>query len=217
MLAAMAACARPTLVERGQATFKSFGCVKCHTIGYEGGTYGPDLTTIGFRKTKQWLDLWLKNPHGWRETTVMPNFNLNDDIRASLVAFLSEQKGQAWGKTPPWDAPELRGEPIQKGEVMFNKLGCIACHGLQGQGGYPNNNVVGGLIPPINRVFETFTKEELKTRIANGRKSDPADPNLPPPMIYMPAWKELLTDSEIDALVEYLFSLGPKAAGNDSW
>ena len=91
------ACAQSTPESRGQSTFTAFGCIKCHSIGHGGGVYGPDLTTIGFRKSKEWLDQWLHNPHEWKSTTVMPNFNLNDDIRADLVAYLSQQKGQAWG------------------------------------------------------------------------------------------------------------------------
>ena len=101
------ACAKTTPESRGEATFTAFGCIKCHNIGHGGGVYGPDLTLIGFRKSPEWLHQWIKNPHAWKSTTVMPDFNLNDAIRGDLVAYLSAQKGQAWGEARPWDAPEL--------------------------------------------------------------------------------------------------------------
>src|SRR5581483_8251550 len=73
----------------GKDYFTGFGCARCHTIAGKGGTYGPDLTFVGFRKRKEWLDLWLKDPHGWKAGTVMPNLHLSDQVRESLVAYLS--------------------------------------------------------------------------------------------------------------------------------
>ena len=216
LILSAAACARPDdPVARGEATFRAFGCVKCHNVGYGGGTYGPDLTFVGFRKTKDWLDLWLKNPHAWKNNTVMPNFHLPDDMRSDLVAFLSEQKGQAFGDVRPWDDPQLKKDLVARGEVIFNKAGCAGCHGVRGVGGYPNNNVVGGRIPTLTLVSQGYSKEELRARIANGKISDPADPSQPPPMIRMPVWKEKLKAEDLDALVEYLYSLAPKQAASE--
>lgn len=215
-LAALAACAQSTPESRGAATFQAFGCVKCHSVGYGGGAYGPDLTTVGFRKSREWLDTWLRNPHAWKDTTVMPNFNLNESIRGDLVAFLSQQKGQAWGGKRPWDAPELQGDLVKKGGVLFDKAGCVACHGQRGKGGLPNNNVIGGLIPPLEKVSEGYSKEELRARIANGRFSDPADPSQPPPMLFMPAWKDVLKDEDFTAVIEFLYSIAP-AKGADEF
>lgn len=217
----LAACGRTDdPVSRGQAAFYGFGCVRCHTVGHTGGVYGPDLTTVGFRKSAEWLDLWLKDPHAWRAATVMPHFNLNDAIRGDLVAYLSVQRGQAWGQARPWDAAELQSDKVRKGGVIFQKAGCVACHGLNGAGGYPNNNFVGGLIPALTKVVETYSRDELKQRITHGRKSDPADPSAPPPMIFMPPWKEVLKEADIEAVGDYVLTLhekAEKAAGGSEW
>jgi mono/diheme cytochrome c family protein len=201
----------------GEADFKGFGCVRCHRVGEEGGTYGPDLTFVGFRKSKDWLDLWLKNPHAWRAQTAMPNFHLPDEIRKDLVEYLSNQQGQAFGEKRPWDEAELQGDLVKKGEVIFNRAGCVACHGLRGAGGYPNNNAQGGKIPTLTLVADGYSKDELKDRIRKGKISDPADPSQPAPMIRMPPWGQKLKDSDIDALVEFLYSLRPKQAAAESW
>ncbi|MBI5629507.1 MAG: cytochrome c [Elusimicrobia bacterium] len=216
--AALAACQRASSPEaRGQAYFNALGCRQCHQVGAVGGSYGPNLTFIGFRKSPQWLDAWLKNPHSWRKQTVMPNFNLNQEMRAALVAYLSTQKGQAWEGGRPWNHPEILQDPLKRGEMIFNLAGCVACHAEKGRGGYPNNNVVGGLIPSLTKVAEGYSKEELEKKIAGGVFPAPADPNAPPPMIFMPKWAEVLKQDEISAVADYLISLAPKKGPTSEW
>jgi mono/diheme cytochrome c family protein len=216
LVAALSACGRQPEstdpVVRGERDFRGLGCAKCHMIGDTGNEWGPNLTLIGFRKSSDWLDTWLKNPHAWNMRTVMPNFNLNDATRTDLVAFLSAQKGQAWS-TYPWRTPEAMAmTPVKRGEFIFNKAGCVACHGQFGGGGYPNNNVAGGLIPSLTKVSEGYSKAELHTKIQNGAFSLLNDPKGEKPKIFMPKWGDQLKQDEIDALVEYLFTLMPHAA-----
>ncbi len=209
-----AACSRQVTltdpIARGQRNFVGLGCSQCHMIGDVGHEWGPNLTLVGFRKSPEWLDTWLKNPHTWNARTVMPNFNLSEGARKDLVAYLSAQKGGAWA-VYPWRTPEAKAlTSIQRGELIFNKAGCVACHGQFGHGGYPNNNVAGGVIPTLTLVSEGYTKAELHTKIHNGQVSIPADASAPKPMLFMPKWSEQLTPAEIDAVVEYLFTLKPK-------
>lgn len=202
---------------KGKALFAGMGCVQCHAIGGQGGTYGPDLTFVGFRKSPEWLAQWLENPHAWRPDTVMPKFNLTPESRQALVEFLSAQKGQGFDHAGrPWNAPELASNPAKRGEVLFDKTGCVACHAQGGRGNYPNNNVVGGLIPALAKVAEGYTKEELFQKIKNGVVSEPLDPSQPPPMIRMPPWGQVLKEDEIRAVVAYLFTLNKGAAGPSS-
>jgi mono/diheme cytochrome c family protein len=199
-------------VVRGERDFRGLGCAKCHMIGDTGNEWGPNLTLIGFRKSPDWLDTWLKNPHSWNMKTVMPNFNLSDATRADLVAYLSSQKGQAWA-VYPWRTPEAAAlKPAARGELIFNKAGCVACHGQFGGGGYPNNNVAGGLIPTLTKVSEGYSKAELHSKIQMGAFSLLNDPKGEKPKIFMPKWGDQLKPAEIDDLVEYLFSLMPHAA-----
>jgi|SRR5579883_1959809 len=214
---ALAACQSTSTdpVARGQADFNALGCVKCHAMGNEGGNWGPNLTFIGFRKSPQWLDQWLKNPHAWRQQTVMPNFHLDDGVRADLVAYLSAQKGQAWDQSGrPWNAPGLTG--VARGQELFNKAGCVACHSRNGEGGYPNNNVVGGHIPTLTKVAEGYSRPELIAKITNGvPQPASADPSQPAPMVYMPSWGKVLKQDEIEAVADYLISLDKGAPKSD--
>lgn len=205
-------------VARGKAYFVGLGCITCHRVGDKGGGQaGPDLTYIGFRKSPEWLDLWLKDPHSWKPGTSMPNFNLKEPVRQAIVAYMSTLKGDLYRQSPPWNEKSLMEDPVKRGEVIFNRVGCVGCHGAAGKGGYPNNNVVGGKIPSLTNVAEGYSKDELKERIRDGKTSDPADPAAPEPMIAMPAWKEVLKDDEIDALADYLYSLRPAPKKGDDW
>lgn len=202
---------------RGKAYFASFGCNSCHRIGNEGGTLGTDLTYVGFTRSPEWLDLWLKNPQNWKKNTLMPEFNLPDSVRKDLVSYLSTLKGELYRTNPPWNRAEWMNDAVKRGEAIFASVGCRGCHGEAGKGGYPNNNVHGGLIPSLTRVADGYSKDELKERIRKGIESIAKNPDQPPPMLRMPAWGEVLKEDELEALVEYLFSLRPPLKEEDAW
>jgi mono/diheme cytochrome c family protein len=213
----LTACGKPKdPVARGKAYFAGLGCITCHRVGERGGGQaGPDLTFVGFRKSPEWLDLWLQSPQKWKPGTSMPDFKLKPDVRSDIVAYMASLKGQDYQGKEPWNAAGVKDDPVKKGEVLFNKVGCVGCHGSLGAGGYPNNNVVGGKIPSLTFAADGYSKAELHERIAKGKKSDPENPSLPAPMIYMPAWEEKLSSEEIDALVDYVYSLKPQDSTSD--
>ena len=217
-LAAAPACAGDAKL--GKRYFEGFGCVKCHTVDGKGGEYGPDLTFIGFRKSQEWLDLWLKNPHAWKSSTVMPNFHLTDAVRGDIVEFLGTLKGEGYkGAKAPWTHPRFKDDAVARGKAVFDAAGCAGCHGRGGVGGYPNTNVVGKKIPALLLVSDGYSKDELKTRIRDGAKPLKEDPSGPTPMIEMPKWGTVLAEDDIAALADYLFSLKPKSAASakDEW
>ena len=66
-------------------------------------------------------------------------------------------------------------------------------------------------------MAESYTKQELKDKILNGVKQvDKLDPNGPTPPLYMPSFRGLISDDEIELLIGYLDSLLPKK-DKDSW
>lgn len=221
LVALLAACSQgpaPTGPGAGKAYFKQVGCASCHRVGSDGSATGPDLTFVGFRHTPEWLDLFLKDPQAWKPDTLMPNRRLPDEARKAIVEYLASLQGQ---DAPPgkrsWDEPSLLKDSVARGRVIYARAGCVACHGLGGQGGYPNNNVKGGQIPSLVKVADGYTKAELVAKIRRGVVPEKADPKGPEPLVRMPAWGQKLDDAELDALASYLLGLTPASSGSDGW
>jgi mono/diheme cytochrome c family protein len=194
--------------EDGAARFDAAGCRACHRVGPAGGDAGPDLTLVGVRRPRAWIENWLRSPRAWKHDTRMPDQGLSDGDRAALAGFLSAQKGQAWGGVPPW-ASVASG----KGRVVYVRAGCIACHGAAGRGGHPNPGAHGDAIPALAPLMGTYTAEELKAKIRNGVSPDGRDGLTP--AVVMPAWKDVLSGPEIDALTAYLLSLAESQPKSD--
>jgi mono/diheme cytochrome c family protein len=113
-------------------------------------------------------------------------------------------------------APETDDPQILAGWNVYTTKGCVFCHGPAGEGGVENPNAVGGLIPPLKEVAAGYNEAELKERILKGvLHIDQADPNGPPPPLYMPPWEGILTEEELNNVVAYLFSLAPEVEAWD--
>jgi nitric oxide reductase subunit C len=77
----------------GEAVFKSQGCSACHMIGGVGGTVGPDLTKVGSRKDKEWIEEQLRNPKTHNPNSIMPSYaKLPEKDRQDLADYLSGLK-----------------------------------------------------------------------------------------------------------------------------
>lgn len=200
----------------GKAYFTQVGCASCHRIGDEGAAVGPDLTMVGFRHSAAWLELWLENPAAWKPGTLMPNKQLSPAARSSIVAYMASLRGQDWPLAGrPWDAIS---EPSARGRMIYLRSGCVACHGPGGIGGYPNNNVAGGKIPSLANVSQTYTKAELVSKIKRGvPRSQKADSAGAEPLVWMPAWGDVLSDADINAVASYLLSLTSAEATKTDW
>lgn len=220
LVLAFSACAKSHSdpVARGRAAFASYDCKKCHVVAGVGGVLGPDLTYVGFRKSPEFLDVWLKDPRRWKADVSMPNFHFSDNVRADLVAYLGSLKGEGYAAAKPWASAELAGDPVKRGEEIYKRVGCITCHNKGGKGGYPNNNAVGGLVPALQLVADGFSKDELVKKIIEGvAHPASADPAQPAPLLAMPTWEKALNKEEVEAVADYLMSLKPKGASDGDW
>ncbi|MBI4064022.1 MAG: c-type cytochrome [Elusimicrobia bacterium] len=202
----------------GRGYYLNFNCNRCHRIGNSGGIDGPDLTMVGLRHSREWLDLWIKNPRAWKKDTVMLDLKVEDKTRQAIVEYLVSLKGEIFQQSGhPWDNARLTGDPVGRGQVIFERAGCAACHGKAGKGGFPNNNVIGGQIPSLTYAADGFTTEELKERIRRGRKPESADGAKPPALVEMPGWAGILKEKDIDDVAQYIFSLRPPKKKDDEW
>jgi mono/diheme cytochrome c family protein len=202
---------------RGEGAFKAYNCQRCHRVGPVGGDTGPDLTFVGFRKSADFLALWLKDPAAWEPRTLMPNFQMSERGRLDIAAYLATLRGAGFSPSEPapWQSAKAQADPLVKGALLYKHVGCVTCHGREGTGGYANNNVPGGKIPNLKKVAQTYSREELVEKIKIGvRHPAKADAAGPEPHLWMPAWGEVLSKDEIDALAQTLLSWS-KASGEN--
>lgn len=193
------------------ARFDAHGCRACHKVGYRGGNSGPDLTFVGHRRPKAWLEKWLASPRHVKADTLMPEQGLPAPDRALLADWLSRQRGSAWGDAEPWDGV---ADPAAKGALIYARAGCVACHGPAGRGGHPNPGAHGGVIPALGPLMGTYKADELKTKLKRGVVPEVHDG--PPAEVSMAGWEGLLDEPELDALTVYLLSLA-KDQPKEEW
>lgn len=107
---------------------------------------------------------------------------------------------------------------LARGREIYEKLACAACHGADGKSGAPNfNSQTGQQVPPVAFVADSFTKEELKQKIIKGvSKVEKLNPDGPVPPLYMPGYEAIISDSDLELLIDYLKSLMPKEQ-KESW
>ena len=100
---------------------------------------------------------------------------------------------------------------LDRGRQLYEKYSCIACHGGGGVGGVYNANAqTGGMINGVQRVAETYTKDDLTKKILDGVPVVPkGNPNGPNPPLAMPSYRGIIGVEEMRELVDYLFSLKP--------
>ena len=153
----------------------------------------------------------------------MPNYEFTDEeaqlLTALVLSFASEEGAEGRpipagfkvrSTTPPVKEP-VYAFPVERGKAVYQKYGCVGCHGFEGRGGVKNfNAVTGGEVPPLTYVAQGFTKDQLKNLIRVGRYPTKADPHGPTPPLWMPTWKEKISEEELDDLVEFLVSLYPQ-------
>ena len=120
---------------------------------------GPSLKEVRLKIHKEWLPVWIKDPHMWRPGTKMPTFRLDDkDVRA-IAAFI-------WQSGVTGDlAHQPPGDPV-KGKEAFETRGCMACHSM-GEG---DEKQGGTFAANLSRVGEKDNYDYLVRWIHNPRQ-----------------------------------------------
>jgi mono/diheme cytochrome c family protein len=136
---------RSTVVDRGEALVRQWGCRACHQIGGRGGNVGgafaedqspPSLDGIGQRFQAQWLERYLQYPEDqimrpWL-TARMPSYEMSPQERLDLVEyFLALDDVSAVHSSPPAGGRQ----DLLVGSLVFEILQCDRCHLNGGEDG----------------------------------------------------------------------------------
>ncbi|MBI4420902.1 MAG: cytochrome b N-terminal domain-containing protein [Gemmatimonadetes bacterium] len=82
----------------GRALFQSQQCNGCHMIRGNGGDAGPDLTTVGLRKSAGWMHSFIESPVRFHPDTRMPAYGppaLSHQEIEEIAQYLGSLRGGA--------------------------------------------------------------------------------------------------------------------------
>jgi ubiquinol-cytochrome c reductase cytochrome b subunit len=167
----------------GIGYYRQESCSVCHNLVSGPSKVGPNLATVGERKSATWMISHFKNPVQVIPGSNMPPIHLDDAQLNALAAFLL--------KLGPENAAALNRAPedVAEGAQIYLSNGCGNCHMVNGVG-----MKVG---PPLNGLSQRRSKGWVEKHFAN-------PPALSPGSI-MPPYK--FAPYDMDRIVQYLFSL----------
>ncbi|MDZ4684715.1 MAG: PA14 domain-containing protein [Planctomycetaceae bacterium] len=115
----------------GRELLKSVGCLACHEwqgLGQLPVFGGGKLDDVATRRTRAWLDQWLRDPAAVNRSHRMPVFKLTDAERQQIVSTLIGEH-----KFPRENAaPKITDELVNRGRQVIASARCVACHEISG-------------------------------------------------------------------------------------
>ncbi len=215
-----------SLALRGEQVARRLGCFGCHGPEGEGGVADPLLPAGGipgwaggilqsYAKDSQEIREWIldgvparlaKRPPEARPTGLVPMPPYRDLLSSEeleeLMAYVLA--------VAEWD--DGLPEAAYEGRALAHRLGCFGCHGPSGIGGMENPGSFKGVIPAwTGEWFADLVRDddELRAWILDGKiprfENDPlALHYLEGQRIQMPAYREHLSDAEVELLMAYV-------------
>jgi cytochrome c551/c552 len=137
------------------------------SLAREVKKFGPSLKEVRVKLRKEWIPVWLKNPHEFRPGTKMPVFRLEDDEIKAIAAFI-------WQSGIPGTLQQQPPGNAEHGKELFETRGCLGCHSM-GEG---DDKVGGDFAANLTRVGEKTNYNFLVRWVHNPRELTP-DPTAP--------------------------------------
>ncbi len=203
-------------VSPGRKIIDRNGCLSCHYIQGDGGLLGPPLDGIGSYRRKEHLVELLSGPKKKRPITtryprpeqLMQHVQLPRKDATAVADYLvslpdSDLETTGHGEeleyllpkgfkfTPADPSPSSR-----KGQVLFEKSGCLACHSLH------NAKRLG---PDLNGIGAFRSRSFIENRIATGAIVMHGGSPYKPSRYSMPPTK--LSTQETRQITDFLMTL----------
>lgn len=175
-------------------------CLGCHKLKGEGGTVGPDLTTVRERRSSAYIAAMVADPQRVVPGSAMPRTRMPESTRELITRYLAAQPGAAPENAPITASPPPAAAAVD-GATLYAKW-CAACHGSTGRGDGPNaaNLPVKPADHTSRDSMSTRPDDSLFDTIAAGGAVMNRSPR-------MPAFGGTLSAAEIRALVRQIRSL----------
>ena len=196
----------------GARAFSQFACAQCHGPRGDGSVSAdvPGLQAVASTLTTQQLTQIIEHGAGVSSDPTKPYMPVWKGVVSkgqinALVAYIKAGFPAVPG-TAVASVPTDQGDVVA-GMVLYDSFGCVNCHGPNGLGGVPNPASPDGTIPPLVGAdfHHEFNDQAIADVIRSGSVLGKA------PIVSMPHWGGILTDTEIHQLVAYIDSLTPNS------
>ncbi len=199
----------PPQVASGAHAFLQFACAQCHGDRGTGGVSAdvPALQQLAPNLTVDQLTSIIVHGAGVADNPdkpfmpvwkgVISTHQISDLVAYMQAGFPAVEGAQAAV------VPADQGDAVA-GAFLYQRFGCINCHGPNGLGGVPNPLSPDKSIPPlVGADFHAeFSDKAITQIIRDGSVLGKA------PIVSMPHWGTILTDQQIAQLVTYIDTLG---------
>jgi cbb3-type cytochrome c oxidase subunit III len=196
-------------VAAGAHDFVQFACAQCHGEHGRGGVSAdvPALSQAGRQLTVAQLKQIIDHGLGASANATKPYMPVWGQVVsarqvADLVAYLRAGLPAVPGATPT-PLITAQGAAVE-GALLYQRYGCINCHGPNGLGGVPNPQSPDKAIPPLSGAdfFNEFnTDKKIIDVIRSGSVIGRA------PIVSMPHWGGIIPDQQLRALAAYIKTL----------
>ncbi|MBI3694481.1 MAG: c-type cytochrome, partial [Acidobacteria bacterium] len=133
--------------------------VQASSLMREVKKVGPSWKELRVKLRKEWIPVWIKDPHEFRPATKMPSFRLAPDEIQAIAAFV-------WQTGVEGKLEEQKPGDAGRGKELFETRGCTACHSV-GEG----SNARGGpFAANLSRVGEKANYNYLVRWVHNPRE-----------------------------------------------
>jgi cytochrome c2 len=112
-------------------------------LAQEVRKFGPNLKELKVKLRKEWVPVWLKNPHEFRPGAKMPVFRLADNEIQAISAYI-------WQNATVGTVPARPAGNAERGKELFETRGCLGCHSM-GEG---DAKIGGTFAANLTRVGE---------------------------------------------------------------
>jgi cbb3-type cytochrome c oxidase subunit III len=196
-------------VAAGAHLFVSFACAQCHGMQGRGGVSPdvPALTSVAKDLTPAQLRKIINHGLGESANPTKPYMPVWGEVISprqvsDLISYLrAGLPAVATAEAPP--IPQGQGAAVA-GAALYQRYGCVNCHGPNGLGGVPNPQSPDKTIPPLSgAVFkhEFNTNAKIIDVIRSGSVIGRA------PIVSMPHWGGIIPPVQLQALVAYIKTL----------
>ena len=176
-------------------------CLGCHKLHGDGGTIGPDLTTVRERRSAAYVASMIADPQRMVPGSGMPRTAMSASVRDLITRYLTKGEEGGKGGEGGTRAAGVTGASAADGAALYAKW-CAACHGASGRGDGPN----AANLPakPANHASKEAMSARPDDSLFDTIAAGGAVMNRSP---RMPAFGATLSSAEIRALVKHIRTL----------